>query len=148
MLKTQYFSCLNKFMNLYFLAYTEPLKLASENVTTTSFCISFDSPINNTQNGPITSYIVTYQGVLFNTKQVTTTVSVSPVVYPLKESSSVCISNLEEYDNYTVSIRAVNGAGEGTAGMITVQTLEAGLLINFIHIFVNTSQFYIYLPSS
>ena len=39
----------------------------------------------------------------------------------------MCISNLEEYDNYTVMIRAVNGAGEGDAAMITVETLEAGL---------------------
>ena len=61
------------------------------------------------------------------TTQVNTTVSVSSVVYPLTESSSVCIYNLEEYDNYTVMIRAVNGAGEGAAATITVRTLETGM---------------------
>ena len=49
------------------------------------------------------------------------------LVYPLTESSSVCTSDLEEFNNYTVSIRANNGAGEGKAAVITVITLEAGL---------------------
>ena len=79
------------------------------------------------QNGPITSYNVTYQGELFNTTGYNTTISVSSVVYPLTESSSVCLSDLEEYNNYSVSIRAINGAGEGDAATIIVQTLEAGL---------------------
>ena len=70
---------------------------------------------------------MTYQGELFNTTEYNTTVSVSPVVYPLTESSSVCISDLEEYNNYTVLIRANNGAGEGAAAIITVRTLEAGM---------------------
>ena len=43
----------------------------------------------------------------------------------------MCISNLEEYNNYTVLIRAVNGAGEGADAMITVRTLEAGLYISY-----------------
>ena len=74
---------------------------------------------------------MTYVGELFNTTEVSTTVSVSSVVYPLTESSSVCISNLEEYDNYTVLIRAVNGAGAGTAATIIVETSEAGLCVSF-----------------
>ena len=37
-------------------------------------------------------------------------------------------------------IRAVNGAGEGVAARITVETLEAGLYTNlFMYSFVNTS---------
>ena len=72
---------------------------------------------------------MTYAGDVFDTTEVNTTVSVSSVVYPLTESSSVCIDNLEEYNNYTVLIRAVNGAGAGTAANITVETLEAGLRI-------------------
>ena len=96
-------------------------------ITSTSFCVTFYPPTNITQNGPITNYIVTYVGGLFNTTEVNTTVSVSSVVYPLTESSSVCISDLEEYNNYTVLIRAVNGAGGGTAANIIVETLEAGM---------------------
>ena len=92
-----------------------------------SFCISFEPPTYIFQNGPITSYTVTYRGELFNTTEYNTTVSVNTVVYPLTESSSVCISDLEEYNNYTVLLRANNGAGEGAAAMIIVTTLEAGL---------------------
>ena len=105
----------------------QPTNLTSENITSTSFCVTIYPPIDFAQNGPIASYSVTYVGELFNTTEVSTTVSVSSVVYPLTESSSVCISNLEEYNNYTVSIRAVNGAGAGTAATIIVETSEAGL---------------------
>ena len=104
-----------------------PQNLSSENITSTSFCVTFNPPTNITQNGQITSYTVTYQGELFNTTEYNTTVSVSSVVYPLTESSIVCLSDLEEYNNYNVSIRANNGAGEGDAATITVQTSEAGL---------------------
>ena len=119
-------SSLDIFENI-FLVSDAPLNLNSENITSTSFCVTFDPPTNITQNGQISSYNVTYVGYLFDMTEVSTTVSVSSVVYPLTESSSVCISNLEEYNNYTVLIRAVNGAGEGTAATITVETLEAGL---------------------
>ena len=70
---------------------------------------------------------MTYQGELFNTTEYNITVSVNTVVYPLTKSSSVCITGLEEYANYTVSIRADNGAGKGDSAMITVRTLDAGL---------------------
>ena len=69
---------------------------------------------------------MTYQGELFNTTEYNITISVNTGVYPLIESSSVCISDLEEYNNYTVLIRANNGAGKGAAAIITVTTLEAG----------------------
>ena len=125
---------------------TEPLNLNATNITSTSFCITFDPPTNITQNGLITSYNVTYQGDLFNTTEYNTTVSVNTVVYPLIESSSVCISNLEEYNNYTVLIRAVNGAGEGAAAMIAVETLEAGSYKNLTSVNSTLCKFkFIYL---
>ena len=105
---------------------TEPFKLNDTNMTSISFCISFYPPSGINQNGPIASYTLTYQGELFNTTIYNISVSVNTLVYPLTESSSVCISDLEEYNNYTVLIRANNGAGEGSAAMIIVQTLEAG----------------------
>ena len=111
---------------IFFLVSSEPLNPNNINITSTSFCVSFEPPTDTDQNGPITSYTVTYQGELFNTTEYNTTVSVNTVVYPLTESSSVCISDLEEYNNYTVLIRANNGAGEGAAAVITVKTLGAG----------------------
>ena len=105
----------------------QPLNLNQHNVTSTSFCVSYYPPTGINQNGPITSYTVTYQGELFNTTEYNITVSVNTVVYPLTESSSVCISDLEEYNNYTVLIRANNGASEGNVAVITVQTLSSGM---------------------
>ena len=72
---------------------------------------------------------MTYQGELFNTTEYNITVSISTVVYPLTKSSNVCISELEEYNNYTVLIRANNGAGEGVAAVFTVRTLSSGMFL-------------------
>ena len=103
-----------------------PSQLVVSNTTAVSFCISISPPVNNTQNGPIQSYTVSYQGELFNTTQVNVSVSVV-VTYPLTASSSVCINGLEEFNNYTVSVRAINGAGEGAAITKVVRTLQSGL---------------------
>ena len=105
-----------------------PSQLVASNITSTSFCITISPPTNVTQNGPIQSYTVSYQGELFNTTQVNVYVSVGVVTYPLTASSSVCINGLEEFNNYTVAVRAVNGAGEGAAVTQVVRTLSAGLL--------------------
>ena len=50
------------------------------------------------------------------------------VIHPLIASSSLCITGLEEFNNFTVSVRAINGAGEGAAITRVVRTLESGLL--------------------
>ena len=56
--------------------------------------------------------------------------SVSVVVtYPLTASRRVCITGLEEFNNYTVSVRAINRAGEGAAITRVFRTLESGLYI-------------------
>ena len=103
-----------------------PNQLNVSNTTATSFCITISPPINNTQNGPIQSYTVSYQGELFNMTQMNVSVSVV-VTYPLTASSSLCINGLEEFNNYTVSVRAINGAGEGAAITRVFRTLESGL---------------------
>ena len=102
-----------------------PSDLADSNTTATSFCITISPPVNNTQNGPIQSYTVSYQGELFNTTQVNVSVSVV-VTYPLTASSRVCINQLEEFNNYTVAVRAINGAGEGAVITRVFRTLASG----------------------
>ena len=103
-----------------------PSQLIVSNTTSTSFCITIFPPVDVTQNGPIESYTVSYQGELFNTTQVNVHVSVV-ATYPLTASSSVCINGLEEFNNYTVAVRAVNGAGEGVAITDVFRTLTSGL---------------------
>ena len=70
---------------------------------------------------------MSYQGELFNTTQVNVSVSLV-VIHPLIASSNQCINGLEEFNNYTVSVRAINGAGEGAAITRVVRTLASGLL--------------------
>ena len=112
----------------------------------TSFCITISPPTNVTQNGPIQSYTVSYQGELFNTTQVNVSVSVGVVTYPLTASSSMCINGLEEFNNYTVAVRAINGAGEGAAITQVVRTLAAGLYslnIQFTYFNIATTMDYL-----
>ena len=126
-----------------------PTQLVVSSTTATSFCITISPPVNNTQNGPIQSYTVSYQGELFNTTQVNVSVSVV-VTYPLTASSSVCINGLEEFNNYTVSVRAINEAGEGAAITEVFRTLESGLLYfwrNALNVY-SIVRYIIYLSSS
>ena len=119
-------------MKLSYLVSGAPSQLVASNITSTSFCITISPPTNVTQNGPIVSYTVSYQGELFNTTQVNVSVSVGVVTYPLTASSSVCINGLEEFNNYTVAVRAVNGVGEEAAITQVIRTLTAGLLCYYI----------------
>ena len=113
-------------LKLSYLVSEAPSQLVASSIMPTSFCITISPPTDVTQNGPIVSYTVSYQGELFNTTQVNVSVSVGVVTYPLTASSSVCINGLEEFTNYTVAVRAVNGAGEGAAVTQVVRTLAAG----------------------
>ena len=115
-------------MKLSYLVSGAPSQLVASSITSTSFCITISPPTNVTQNGPIQSYTVSYQGELFNTTQVNVSVSVGVVTYPLTASSSVCINGLEEFNNYTVAVRAINRAGGGVAITQVIRTLTAGLL--------------------
>ena len=122
-------SCIYLLNKTYpYLVSEAPSQLIVSNATSTSFCITISPPANVTQNGVIQSYIVSYQGELFNTTQVNVSVSVV-ATYPLTALSSVCINGLEEFNNYTVAVRAVNGAGEGAAITDVFRTLASGLYI-------------------
>ena len=122
---------MNLLINNSFSVSEAPTQLAVSSRTATSFCITISPPVNNTQNGLIQSYTVSYQGELFNTTQVNVSVSVV-VIYPLTASSSLCINGLEEFNNYTVSVRAINGAEEGAAITRVFRTLESGLYLLII----------------
>ena len=75
----------------------------------------------------ITSFNVTSTGSPFQTTQLVTTVPVSPTEYPLNRTVCTNLTNLEENNNYTISVLSINsdGAGPITTGIIAL-TLEAG----------------------
>ena len=105
-----------------------PQNLQILSVNSTSIQLRWDAPLDVEQNGPITSYQVYYTGMLFDTTQQGTEVQVPLTVqrYPLSNSSGVTITGLQEYNNVTISVSAVNGAGQGTAADIVVLTDIAG----------------------
>ena len=97
--------------------------------TPTSITICFEFPEGSTQNGLITSFNVTLVGLTFDTESQTVDVPISNAEYP--STGSICddVTNLQEYNNYTItSVVLVNSAGSGPSSPpVQVQTLETGI---------------------
>ena len=87
----------------------------------------FFPPQNVSQNGPITSFDIMYTGNPFETVVQSETVSVTPQVYPLTGMICSNLTNLQEFNNYTISVAAVNQNGTGVESTaLTALTDEAG----------------------
>ena len=86
------------------------------------------------QNGLILSYNVSYTGDPFDTLIQSQSFAVS-LSYPATACVNVTLTGLEEFNNYTVSVQAVNSVGSGvsSAGVIT-RTEAAGDNYELIHI--------------
>ena len=96
------------------------------NVRTTSFTINWSPPPPQSQNGVITMYAIDITGDLF---PFTGSSIRHPTdgSYPGVTDISLEIIGLEEYNDYTVRIAAVNSEGTGPYSMSgTQQTLESG----------------------
>ena len=76
------------------------------------------------QNGPITMYNISYTGQLFNTTTQYVYVSTTNV-YPAVDPVYFNITGLEEYNNYTISVNAINtvGASDFTVGVIQITNI-------------------------
>ena len=104
-----------------------PQNVATVPLSPTSIRITFAPPPEIDQNGPITSYNISYTGEIFDTVTQFVTVPISNPIYPTVVQVSFDLAGLQEYNNYTISVRAINGEGssEFTAGVIQI-TDEAG----------------------
>ena len=92
---------------------SEVLNLVYTEVTDTTIGLRWVAP--ECPNGPITHYIITYNGLTANTTN---------------ESTTFTLTDLEPFTNYTINVAAVNGVGVGNASNdITVLTAEGGQLI-------------------
>ena len=93
----------------------------------TAILVCFSPPPDAAQNGPITSFDISYMGSPFEVSVQREMVLVSPSVYPL--SGMICrnLTGLEEFNNYTISVAAVNQNGTGltSVGLIAL-TDQAG----------------------
>ena len=106
---------------------TAPQNVFTTTITATTITVCFYSPTGSSQNGIITSFNVSYAGSPFQTTQQVTTVSISPTKYPLNRTVCLHLANLEENNNYNISVLLTNSAGSSPASRnITALTLEAG----------------------
>ena len=103
-----------------------------QNVTTvalgpTSIRVTFYPPPEIDQNGPITSYNISYTGELFDTNTQFAFFNITNRIYPAVTQVSFDLTELQEYNNYTISVSATNSEGVSafTAGVIW-RTDEAG----------------------
>ena len=104
-----------------------PQNVATTTITATTITVCFVPPTGISQNGIITSFNVSYTGSPFQTTQQVTTEPVSPTEYPLIRAVCTTLTNLEENNNYDISILLTNSAGSGPASTdISALTLEAG----------------------
>ena len=96
----------------------------------TSIRVTFNPPPGIDQNGPITSYNISYTGELFVTDTQFAFVNITNRIYPAVTEVSSDLTGLQEYNNYTISVRAINGEGssEFTTGVIEI-TDEAGEIL-------------------
>ena len=87
----------------------------SSSTTSTSITITWTEIACLDRNGVITGYTIRYESV-----------NTSPTIITSTDRSIV-ISGLTAFTNYTVSVRGVNGAGDGIYSAETViRTGEAG----------------------
>ena len=113
---------------------SSPQNVATQALSPTSIRVSFVPPLAINQNGLVIRYNVTYTGQIFDTITQSETVIVSNAIYPATiETLSVVIAGLEEYNNYTIRVSAVNEIGASPfSDEITQITDIAGLIIGCI----------------
>ena len=97
----------------------------------TSIGVTFVPPIDINQNGPNLVYNITFTGQTFETNTQFITVTNLNALYPATAALSADITGLEEYNNYTIRVSAVNIEGESelTTGEIQITDI-AGLILN------------------
>ena len=107
-----------------------PQNVTAYAYSATAIQISWYPPPSFSQNGIITSYRITIQGSPFDTDVNVLSVSVTIPVYPLLTGDSYLITHLHPYNEYTISVTAVNSAGESNnSEIITANTLQSGQFI-------------------
>ena len=113
---------------------SSPQNVTTEALSPTSIRVSFVPPLAINQNGLVIRYKVTYTGQIFDTTTQSETVIVSNAIYPATvETLSVVIAGLEEYNNYTIRVSAVNEIGASPfSDEITQITDIAGLIVCLI----------------
>ena len=88
-----------------------PQNVITESLSPTSIGITFYPPLVIDQNGPITSYNISYTGEPYDTVTQFKAIAIANPIYPAVDSVSINITELQEYNMYTLSLRVRNSAG-------------------------------------
>ena len=106
-----------------------PQNVITQALSPTSIGVTFVPTVDVNQNGLILRYNVTYTGQTFDTVTQFVIVNVTNAVYPSTiETFSANLTELDEYNNYTIRVSAINGIGAGpfSDGIIQITNI-AGL---------------------
>ena len=111
------------FISLHYLAPSStPTFLRATSLSPTMVSITWEHPLYINQNGIITSYTLSYQGMERDTLLRTVTL-------PQSNHSLTChnIDSLDEYTTYNVTLSASTSEGAGPATYVTIRTNENGM---------------------
>ncbi|KAI6653158.1 hypothetical protein LOD99_11506, partial [Oopsacas minuta] len=97
-----------------------PQNVMTETLSATSIRVTFDPPPAIDQNGPDLMYNISYTGEIFDNNTQFVMVNAPNSNYPAETEISVNLTELQEYNNYTISVRAINveGTSEYTNGVV------------------------------
>ena len=112
--------------NLFLVPAAAPANIILQTLGPQSIRVTICPPPQIDQNGLILSYNVSYRGNPFDTYTQSVTFSVS-LSYPATTCIDTNLTGLEEFNNYTVTVRAVNSIGSSDPSIgIIAQTNAAG----------------------
>ena len=75
----------------------------------------------------ITSFNVSYFGFPFQVETIFQIMTIIPTAYPLNRTLCIYLTNLEEYNEYSITVLAINSEGSGPVSQsILVVTGETG----------------------
>ena len=100
--------------------------MTTESLSPTSIRVTCVPPLVMDQNGPIMSYKFSYTGEIFDTVTQFEAITIPNPIYPAVGPISVNITGLQEYNNYTISVRAINGEGASQYTAEIVQITDQG----------------------
>ena len=126
---SQYYSYKHSFDNYNILAPdAAPINITATAIDSTRIQVSWEPPPPINQNGEISCYNITFFGFPFDTAQ-QYYINYIMSSYPDNTSYTRILIGLQEYNNYTISISAVNTVGKGPVSQgITVLTGIGGKL--------------------
>lgn len=91
-----------------------------------SVLVEWCAPLLIDQNGPVTNYLLSYAENIFNIPVKTLKL--------IADTSEYLVEDLEEDDQHTFNLSAVNSIGEGPTVTDTIQTPPDGKVIKFYYI--------------